>query len=149
MKIIITAMLAAAMPLAVWAAVPANVQVPVLKEAIQKGQLITADDIALKDVSASQVFASTITESAQLENMQATRSLPADEPVNRLHVKVAPAIERGAAVTLRFAKGGIELTSKGQALEEGKLGQSIRVLNPATRATLVGVVQPQGVVQVN
>lgn len=151
MKTITACAMFAALPLAVWAAAaaPADVRVPVLKASVHKGQVISADNIMVTKVSASEVFPSTITAADQLESMQATRSLPANRPINRLHIRVPPAVERGAAVTLRFTKGGVELTSKGQALEEGNLGQSIRVLNPNTRATLVGVIQPAGVVQVN
>jgi flagella basal body P-ring formation protein FlgA len=149
MKIIATIALISVLPLAAWAAAAGSVSIPVLKSAAMKGQPITADDIVMQDVSASQVFPSTITDPAQLTGMEAVRNLDAFQPINRLHVRVSPVIARGSTVTIRFVKGGVELTSKGQAMEDGRLGQSIRVLNPSSRTTLVGTVQPNGVVEID
>ncbi len=126
-----------------------TVSVPVLKQALQKGETITADNVTLQEIPASQSFTSTITGTDELVGQQAVRPLAAGAPINRLHVRVAPSISRNQAVTLVFKRGGIELTGRGQALEDGALGQSIRVINPTTRATLVGTVAAGAVVEVN
>lgn len=128
---------------------PGKVQVPVLREGVARGQVIRAENITLQAVDAKQVFASTVTGAEGLVGMQANRNLEAGQPVNRLHVSVASAVRRNSAVTIRFMRGGVELTSQGQALEDGAVGQSVRVLNPATRTTLSGRVSEDGSVQVN
>jgi len=138
----------AVLPLAVWAQ-GAVVPVPVLKAALERGATITADNLTTAPFPAGEVYASTVGDAAQLVGLQAVRALPAGRPINRLHVRVAPAVARNQAVTLSYARGGVQLTGHGQALEDGALGQSIKVLNPATRATLVGTVRAAGVVGVN
>jgi flagella basal body P-ring formation protein FlgA len=132
-----------------WAAYAADVAVPVLKQSVHKGEVISAENIMSKPVPSSQVFASTVTDAAQLAGLQAIRPLAAQMPLNKMHLRLAPAVARNASVTLRFRQGGVELTGKGQALEDAALGGSVRVLNPATRATLVGTVAEDNIVDIN
>lgn len=125
------------------------VSVPVLKEAVTRGQIIRAENITMQPVAAGRVFASTITSADVLAGQQANRNLAAGEPVNKLHVGVAPVVRRNSAVKLRFVRGGVELSSQGQALEDAGVGQAVRVLNPTTRTTLTGRVAEDGAVDVN
>ena len=125
------------------------VMVPVFKEPLPKGTTITADHLTEKEIPASQAFTSTITSAADLIGQQTLRPLNAGVAINRLHVRVAPAVSRNQLVTLVYRRGGIELTGRAQALEDGQPGQSIRIVNPATRSTLVGTVAAGGTVEVN
>ncbi len=126
-----------------------EVQVPVLKQPLQRGQTITAENITLMGMPASKVFANTITRSDELVGQQAVRPLEAGKAINNLHVRIAPLVSRNQMVTLVYRKGGIELSGTAQALEDGQQGQAIRIVNPATRSTLTGTVQTDGVVEVN
>lgn len=126
-----------------------KVLVPVLKQAVQRGQTVTADNIAMVSLPTSKIFASTVTRAAELEGQQAVRPLEAGKAVNKLHVRVAPLISRNQMVTLVYRKGGIELSGSAQALEDGQQGDSIRIVNPATRSTLTGTVTAAGTVEMN
>jgi flagella basal body P-ring formation protein FlgA len=126
-----------------------TIAVPVLKEAMAKGETITPENLTTKAIPTSQVYASTITSTDALIGQQLVRPLTAGQPLNKLHVRVAPAISRNQMVTLLFRRGGVELSGRAQALEDGQLGQSIRIINPATRSTLLGTVAAGGVVEVN
>lgn len=126
-----------------------TIAVPVLKQPVQKGETITEANITLQEIPAAKAFASTITGAAELIGQQAVRPLMAGTPVNRLHVRVAPLVSRNQAVTFTFKRGGIELSGSGQALEDGQLGQSIRLINPATRSTILGTVTGNAAVEVN
>lgn len=121
---------------------------PVLSQSITTGERIDTASLTTHDVDTSKVYASTITEASQLAGMQATRPLRAGEPINRLHVKPVVDVMRNSLVSLVYRKPGMELTGNGQALEDGKIGQTIRVMNPDTRATLVGVVVAANQVEV-
>lgn len=127
----------------------ATVSVPVLKQPVQKGETITADNLTTLEIPAQQAFASTIASADELAGQQAVRPLGAGQPINRLHVRVAPMVARNQSVTFTFKRGGIELSGSGQALEDGQLGQSIRVINPATRSTILGTVTGNAAVAIN
>lgn len=127
----------------------AMVTVPVLKTPLQKGALITADNLSTTQLPPNQVFVSTFTEADQLTGLTTVRPLPANTPINRMHVKATAAISRNDLIDIRFAKGAVELTVKGQALEDGQIGQTIRVINPNTRTTVSGIVREGGIVDIN
>lgn len=148
MKTIISIILAATCSLPAWAEI-SQVSVPVPLRTIEKGATIQPDDLTTAEFPSNKVFVSTVKSLAELTGQQAIRALPAGQPVNNLHVRTAPAVARGALVTLRFSRGGVQLTGNGQALQDGAVGQSIKVLNPATRATLVGTIASNNTVDIN
>ncbi len=131
-----------------WAA-PGMVDVPVLREPVARGQVLTAAHLTSLAVPTNQVFASTVTTADEAVGQVTVRPLLAGVPLNRLQLRVPPAIARGSTVTFVFARGGVELTGQGQALEDGAVGGSIKIANPATRTTLVGTVQPNQTVTIN
>jgi flagella basal body P-ring formation protein FlgA len=122
--------------------------VPVLTSSVAKGTTLTAEMLTQQSVPASQVFASTITALPALLGQQTTRALTAGQPINRLHVRAVPLVARESAVTVLYQRGSVVLTGRGDALEDGQLGQSIRVRNPASRSTLVATVSGPGTVTV-
>lgn len=125
-----------------------TITVPVLTSSVAKGTTLTDDLITQQPVPASQVFASTITSSQALVGQQTTRALIAGQPINRLHVRPVPLVVRESAVTVLYERGSVTLTGRADALEDGQLGQSIRVRNPASRTTLVATVSGPGMVTV-
>lgn len=126
-----------------------EVTVPVLKESLTKGTTILAEHLTEKTIPTSQAFASTVMTPDALIGQQLVRPLGAGMPINRLHVRVAPAVSRNQAVTLVYRRGGVELTGRATAMEDGQTGQSIRIVNPATRSTLIGTVAANGTVEMN
>lgn len=125
-----------------------EVTIPVLANPVMAGQRIDASNIASKVIDARAVFANTITQTNQLEDMQATRKLAAGIPITTLQVKPVMDVQRNALVTLVYAAPGVQLSGSAQALEEGRIGQSIKVLNPSSRATLVGLVTAPNTVEI-
>ena len=57
-------------------------------------------------------------------------------------------VDRNQIVSVRFQNGGLTITTDGRALERGGLGDRVRVMNTASRATLFGYVQADGSVVV-
>lgn len=149
MKAPITLLLTALAASAFAADLPATITVPVLKNSMQKGQTITAADITQTELPANAVFASTLTSENELVGQEAVRPLMAGTPINKLHVRVPPLIAKNDLISIRFRQGAVELVVKGQALEDGQLGQTIKVVNPTTRATLAGVVREGATVDIN
>ncbi len=127
----------------------AEILVPVLAAPMNKGAIIQPENLTSRTVPSAQVFVSTVQRAAQVLGQQTTRPLAAGEPISTFHLRQPPTINRGQVVEFTFARGVVQLKGSGQALEDGMVGQQIRLLNPATRATLVGVVQSNSQVIVN
>ena len=49
-------------------------------------------------------------------------------------------VAKGKIVTLTFSKGGIMLSTKGKALENGGLGDTVRVMNAQSKNIVEGTV---------
>lgn len=125
-----------------------EVGIPVLASAVTAGQRIEASNLTTKMVDEKAVYASTISQPEELAGMQATRKLAAGVPLTKLQVKPAMDVQRNSLVNLVYNAPGVQLSGSAQALEEGRVGQSIRVLNVASRATLVGVVTAPDTVEI-
>lgn len=124
------------------------VNVPVLLKPVKNGESIVTENLATHEVDRRNIFASTVTTSAELVGTIATRALAAGQPINRLHVRTARAVMRDSGVKVVFNRPGISLAGSGKALEDGNVGEMVRVLNLATRTTLSGQVVADGVVEI-
>jgi len=54
------------------------------------------------------------------------------------------AIRRGDAVMLVYQSGGIMLSMRTQAMQDGNVGQSVRLMNPSSNRVVLGVVTGPG-----
>ncbi len=57
-------------------------------------------------------------------------------------------IERNQLVLLVFSQGGLSIEAEGRALDRGREGDLIQVMNLSSRSTVVGIVDAFGAVQV-
>jgi len=57
-------------------------------------------------------------------------------------------VTRNQIVRLQFTGAGLNITTEGRALERGAVGDRVRVMNLASRATLFGQVQEDGSIKV-
>jgi flagellar basal body P-ring formation protein FlgA len=58
-------------------------------------------------------------------------------------------VSNGAAVKLVFSEGDLVITTSGSALQDGSIGDIVRVRNDDSGVTVSGAVQPDGSVQVS
>jgi flagella basal body P-ring formation protein FlgA len=54
-------------------------------------------------------------------------------------VKRVPDVERGADVTLTVQRGGLRIDAPGRLADDGFLGESVRVVNEATKVVAEGL----------
>jgi len=57
-------------------------------------------------------------------------------------------VTRNQVVRVQFSANGLQITTEGRALERGGVGDTVRVMNLSSRATLFGQVQADGGIQV-
>ncbi|MBI3875219.1 MAG: flagellar basal body P-ring formation protein FlgA [Verrucomicrobia bacterium] len=75
------------------------------------------------------------------EQLELTEPLAAGMPVTQRAVRIRPAVRRGSLVQALITDGALNVTMKVEALEDGRLGQFIRLRNPQTRKEFFGKVQ--------
>lgn len=117
-----------------------DVNVPVATATLSAGRVVQAADVVMQAVSATGVYAGTAKTMDDVVGLRVTHVQLQGKPFNTLMLKPVPTVARGAAVDMIYAVPGMELRAGGTALEDGDVGQNIKVLNPATRATVQAVV---------
>lgn len=104
-------------------------QVPVLKNAGYKGQLIQEQDVQLLQVPERALRYNSIRDQQFLVGKELKNNYPANKPLYNKDLRTAQIIKKGAMVTMHFAKRNLHIETKGTALEDGGLGEHIRVKN--------------------
>jgi flagellar basal body P-ring formation protein FlgA len=112
---------------------------------LRANTVIGAEDVALSDRIAPPGAASAPEDVVGLE---ARVTLYAGRPIPLSAVGPPALVERNQVVTLVFQRGGLEIRAEGRALGRGGEGDSIRIMNLASRNTVTGWVAGDGQIHV-
>lgn len=112
---------------------------------IRAQTLITAQDVALKDVD----IAGALGDPQAAIGQEARVALYAGRPIRATDVGPPALIERNQIITLIFDRGGLEIATEGRSLTRAGPGEAVRVMNLASRITVSGRVLPDGRVLVS
>ncbi len=116
-------------------------EVPLARSALVRGQLLKDADVALerRDILTQRdIFLNFPTNDDSLELAE---TVPAGNPILNHSVRLRPLIPRGRMVEGLFQDGTLSISLKVETLEDGALGQTVRVVNPKTKRELYGKVQ--------
>jgi flagellar basal body P-ring formation protein FlgA len=103
--------------------------IPMLVDRIHHGDVITADNIRMVAVSKNKIRADVVTDPTQLEG-KTSRSTIAGGRIIRASELITPAImKKGAAVTMTYETPTMHISTVGEAMEDGGLGDMIKVRN--------------------
>lgn len=125
-----------------------TVRVPVLTRPLHAGEVVDSANLEMREVGRREVFAGTVLNREAVAGMKAVRNQVAGKPLAKIHFKPVPAVARDSNVLLRYRRPGVELSGSAQALADAQVGESVRVLNTASRATLLAVVIAPGEVEI-
>jgi flagellar basal body P-ring formation protein FlgA len=112
------------------------------------GETITDADLVSADIPLASLPGAALRLSADLVGKEVQRVLLADRPVAATSVREPRAIRRGEQVLIAFSGAGIALTAPGRALQDGVLGEEIRVVNLASNRTITATAAGSGRVTV-
>ena len=124
------------------------VTVPVSLRPIGRGEIIQPTDLGYMRVKSEQLTGNIVTETSGIIGKAAKRSLAAAAMFNINDIEAAKIVLKNAPVTVRLRTATIYLTLHAVALENGALGERIRVQNLTSKQVIVGVVRSAGLVDV-
>lgn len=116
------------------------VNVPVLKSPLRSGSIIGKHDIETITIPEKSLPQNIALNASELIGTTPRRMLSSGEPVKINEIEAPKLVERGDAITMTFKRGALELTAKGKALENGAIGDTIRVVNTGSKKTLEAIV---------
>jgi len=120
----------------------------VLTRSLRRGDVIREADVTVRQtrVNRAGVLAST---PSDVVGRSITRNLSQGETIPLTLVINTPIIERGSNVTILVRSSGFVVRTRGEAMENGALGDIIRVRNIASRTVVTGVVVSDDIVEVS
>lgn len=115
---------------------------------VARQQLITAPDLQLERLEVSTLRTGYYDDLREVVGMQARRALAPGHVVTATLVAPRTLIERGQIIMLHSGHDGLMVRMRGEALEDGALGESIRVRNLSSQRIVEGYVEATGTVRI-
>lgn len=125
---------------------PALADVLVTARTLRAGTQITAGDLSLVRGTPPHGAARM---PSDVIGMEARVTLYAGRPIPLGSLSEPALVERNQLVSLVFHHGGLEIRADGRALGRGGAGETIRIMNLASRSTVSGRVTGPGIVAVH
>lgn len=116
------------------------IEVPVLRDNLQNGRVIGENDIEMVRVKDHGLSQNIIIDPKSLIGMTARRIIVAGRPLQQTDLVAPQMIARGELITMFLDYGGMRLTTQVKALENGAMGDVIRVVNTESNETLQATV---------
>lgn len=110
--------------------------IPVLTHRMSPGDEISEADIDWVRVPATRVSQNIIDDSTDLIGFTPRRSLRPGEPVRNSDVEPPRLVEKGSIVSVTYRLANMSLSTRGRALEDGALGEIIKIVNPRSHRTI-------------
>ena len=126
----------------------AMVELPVLRRRLTAGDVIARNDIDWIRVRADRIGRATVSESDKLVGMSPRRPIRPGEPVQSGDLQAPVVVAKSSLVTIRLQTDRMILTAQGRALENGAMGDVIRVANTQSSQVIHAAITGPGIVQV-
>lgn len=123
-------------------------QIPVLSSALKAGDIVGSGDIQWISVPSRNMVNDTIVDADRLLGKTPVRMVEAGIPIRDRDVASPQLVARGDEILIQFSEGGLLLTAKGKAMQNGAEGDFIRVMNLSSNQSLRGEVTGDKIVRV-
>lgn len=107
---------------------------------IRAQSILTAQDLLVKDVNVPGAAESP----DQVVGKEARVTLYAGRPIRLGDVGPPAVVDRNQIVPLVFNSAGLTITAEGRALQRAGAGEFVRIMNIASRQTVMGLVLADG-----
>ncbi len=121
---------------------------PIPIQNIKRHELLTEDMFTYKRFDITTITEKLLTDPSQWEGCRAKHNLTADRYIPMRRVEKLPDVENGQSVMIVGNGGFLEIRARGQALQNGAIGEKIKVKNVDSRKILTATVTAPGVVEI-
>lgn len=115
---------------------------------IAKGEIITAGDVHLSTVDTSRLPAGYLTNTNDAMGLVARRNINMGVPITKSLLDKEVLIKRSDVINLLSKVNGVEIVVPGMAMQNGRVGDKIRVKNTLSNKVVMGRVIDDKTVQV-
>ena len=123
------------------------IEIPVASHRLKRGEVIEEDDMEWMLVRAESVSRNTLSDPNEIVGMSARRSLAPHMPLSSNEIEKPTIVAKGSLVTITLRTPSMLITAKGKAMDNGVMGETIRVQNTKSRLIIDATVNgPDAVV---
>lgn len=116
-------------------------RVVVANDLLRAGTVVSAGQVREMDYPASGVEPQALGSVKDVENAELVRDVQPGVPLRAFDIRRAVLVKQGQSVVLTVGQGsGFSITARVEALQDGKMGDQIRLKNPDSGRYLSGVV---------
>jgi len=130
-------------------AVEAWRNLPVLAHPMERGVALAPADIEMRRLAQSRVTGPVLLDVGALIGAKLVRSLASGSVLITNVLDLPPVVRQGATVRVHVRSGGLEVLGQGTALQDGRVGQVIRIVNPSSRKDFLARVRNAEVVEMD
>lgn len=121
-----------------------TILLPVPSRPIAMGEVIKVTDLQLMRIRIDRAGNMVESDPDQVIGRTARRVLAAQEPIPASAVAPTILVPRNSLAIARIASGRILITMEGKALDDGAMGDTVRIANPRSNKIVQGVVSGRG-----
>lgn len=121
---------------------------PVPAQSIPRYQVLSSDMFEYKRFDVTSITEKILDDVSQMSGCRAKQNLVAGKWISATRIEKVPDVENGASVTIVGSGPLFDIRVRGMALQNGVIGEKIKVKNIDSRKIIVGTISAPGVVQV-
>ncbi len=115
---------------------------------IERGHIITAQDIALAGESSLNYRKDSVISREDIIGKRALRTIQADQAILAGMIENPPPVKKGDRVIISAENSEMKITAAGEALQDGRTGDHVEVLNIQSGRKILATVVGSGLVEV-
>ena len=115
-------------------------EMPVLRDMVRRGQLVTPDLVDHQLLPAQRLASGMVVDVADLVGQAARRTLHPGRPVRTADLMPPIVVPKNKLVRMVYEVGALRLTARGRALGDGGAGAMIKVLNVDSKRTVDAII---------
>jgi flagella basal body P-ring formation protein FlgA len=108
------------------------------------GKILSHDDLQTQLIMRNPLAPEPIPNLSDAIGMELLRSVRTNEAILKADLQIANLVNKGEIVTLVVEKGALKITSQLKALEDGRLGESIQLINEESGKRLEATIFARG-----
>lgn len=125
-----------------------TVEIPVPARALSRGEIITARDLSWQRIRENGIRRDVVVDIDQLIGQTPRQRLRPGQMISASEVQKPLAVTRGALVTMILKSGSMSLSAQGRAIEQGSIGDVVRLTNTHSNMTVEGRIEGPNLVSV-
>lgn len=121
--------------------------VMVADNTLERGQIISADSLAVRKINISSARGDYITQPDDIIGMTVKRRIRDRQPIMLNQLESPLLVDRGQRVLMIAEQNGVEARTMGEAIKKGRKGEIIKVKNESSGRVVSAIVSDIGVVK--